>query len=508
MAPKEKENKENKDKDGDVEMKDAEEKKEEKKEPEKTPEEKLLIEVVQSIRGIATMVLTKEYRTINRVMRQFAPIRRKLPEVAPYILGYVAKQCLKCLPASEGGSELLNIIVNEGNMASPPELPAIENMPNMQPCLAEVECFLLSLRCAMAIDKKDINLARKIVDQGVAKMQNLNRRTLDQLTGRLYFYYSRVYELQGKILEVRTSLLAFYRSACLHHDTFGQATLVNLILRNYIVNSHYDQASKFLAKTTFPEARSNAQYARYLYYVGRVRAVQLEYTSAHTKLTAAVRKAPTSGTIGKGFRLTATKFAVIVELLTGEIPDRALFNDDEMKTELKPYLAIVLAVRGGDLNQFSNVMKTHEALFKKDDTYMLIQRLRHNVIKAGLRSLSHAYSRISLQDVCKSLGLGSEEEAAGVVSKAVVDGVIDATIDHAGRSMNSKWAENLFRSSEPQRALHKRVAFCLDLHNDLVKAMAYPADKKDQAAIDAELREREQALMAALEEEDDDEMEF
>lgn len=70
--------------------------------------------------------------------------------------------------------------------------------------------------------------------------------------------------------------------------------------------------------------------------------------------------------------------------------------------------------------------------------------------------------------------------------------------------MNSVWGEDLFRSSEPQRALHKRVDFCLSLHNDLVKAMAYPADKKDQAAIDAELREREQALIALVEEEGDD----
>ncbi|RXG50802.1 26S proteasome non-ATPase regulatory subunit 3 [Armadillidium vulgare] len=56
---------------------------------------------------------------------------------------------------------------------------------------------------------------------------------------------------------------------------------------------------------------------------------------------------------------------------------------------------------------------------------MLILRLRHNVIKTGLRSISLSYSKISLADVAQKLMLGSKEDAEFIVAKAIRDGVIE-----------------------------------------------------------------------------------
>lgn len=56
---------------------------------------------------------------------------------------------------------------------------------------------------------------------------------------------------------------------------------------------------------------------------------------------------------------------------------------------------------------------------------MLILRLRHNVIKTGLRAISLSYSRISLADVASKLTLGSREDAEFIVAKAIRDGVIE-----------------------------------------------------------------------------------
>jgi hypothetical protein len=44
-------------------------------------------------------------------------------------------------------------------------------------------------------------------------------------------------------------------------------------------------AEKLRSKTELPESRSNPQYCRYLYYLGRIRAVQLEYSAAKDCLT-------------------------------------------------------------------------------------------------------------------------------------------------------------------------------------------------------------------------------
>ena len=44
------------------------------------------------------------------------------------------------------------------------------------------------------------------------------------------------------------------------------------------------------------------------------------------------------------------------------------------------------------------------ALFAADKTHNLIVRLQYNVIRAGLRRINLAYSRISLADVATRLG--------------------------------------------------------------------------------------------------------
>merc|ERR1712187_811581 len=100
-------------------------------------------------------------------------------------------------------------------------------------------------------------------------------------------------------------------------------------------------------------------------------------------------------------------------------------------------MGITQMVRSGDVNAFLKTTQRHEVLFKKDKTLTLINRLRYNVIKTGLRSINLSYSRISLQDICKKLGLEAPGDAAGLVAKAVVDGVIDATIDYDEQSLKS-----------------------------------------------------------------------
>jgi 26S proteasome regulatory subunit N3 len=131
------------------------------------------------------------------------------------------------------------------------------------------------------------------------------------------------------------------------------------------------------------------------------------------------------------------------------------------------------AVRTGDLSQFQTALSAHTPQFTEDNTYTLILRLRHNVIKTGVRSLSLAYSLISLRDICVKLHLDSEEDAEYIVGKAVRDGVIEATIDHAkGCMMTAKRGESLdgvYATDEPREVFGKRIGFCLELHNESVK---------------------------------------
>ena len=152
-----------------------------------------------------------------------------------------------------------------------------------------------------------------------------------------------------------SQLLALHRTAALQHDEYGQETLLNLLLRNYLHYNLYDQVSstslqlhrnlatprqmcndrsgrtcnhgtcpastcnkgvhvgmaaqhraapqargaavaqaeKLRSKAQRPEvSRSTQQLCRYLYYLGRIRAIQLEYTDSKDCLQQALRKVP------------------------------------------------------------------------------------------------------------------------------------------------------------------------------------------------------------------------
>jgi len=332
----------------------------------------------------------------------------------------------------------------------------------------------------------------------------LKRRTLDPIAERVYFYASWAHEVNGTLVAIRSPLLAAHRTACLHHNSTCQATLLNLLLRNYQHYKLFDQAEKLLTKTTFPESAGATQLARYLYYTGRIKALQLEYTEAHRCLLQAQRKAPT--TKGLGFRLAVYKLGAIVQLLLCEIPERAVFRHPQSRAPMRPYLELVQAVRLGDLAAFRMAMEKHAATFTADSNYTLIVRLRQNVIRAGLRNISLAYSRIALSDVAAKLVLDHPEDMESIAAKAIRDGVIEATLDHANAVLISKDPTDVYSTLEPQAAFHKRITFCLNVHNDAVKAMSYPPDAHKDGLLDADAmkqRQLEEAELAeALAEED------
>lgn len=138
--------------------------------------------------------------------------------------------------------------------------------------------------------------------------------------------------------------LAAQRTAALRHDDDTQASLINRLLRSYLAYSLYDQADKLVSKTTFPVSAGNPQYTRYHYYLGRIKAVQLNYSDAHTNLQQAIRRAPPA-TVAPGFYQAVHKLSVVVELLMGEIPDRSIFRHPVLEKPLKGYFEIVKGTR-------------------------------------------------------------------------------------------------------------------------------------------------------------------
>ncbi|CAH1419635.1 unnamed protein product [Lactuca virosa] len=316
----------------------------------------------------------------------------------------------------------------------------------------EIYCYFFVL--IFLIDQKKYTEAKACSSAGIASLKNMNRRTVDVLASRLYFYYSLCHELSNSLSEIRGNLLVLHRVARLHHDELGQERLLNLILHNYL---HYNLT------------------------------IQLEYTDAKESLLQAARKAPVERSLG--FRVQCNKWAIIVRLLLGEIPERNVFTQKGMKNALRPYFDLTNAVRIGALDLLKTVAEKFSTTFTSDRTNNLIVRLRHNVIRNRLRHIS-----ISLADVATKLRLNPLiADVESIVSKAIRDGAIDAMLDHSNGWMVSKETRDIYSTNEPQIAFNSRIAFCLNMHNQAVRALRFPPNyhKEQQVDSDSDTSEEE-----------------
>ncbi|XP_023263456.1 26S proteasome non-ATPase regulatory subunit 3 [Seriola lalandi dorsalis] len=290
------------------------------------------------------------------------------------------------------------------------------------PLLPEVEAYLQLLLVVHLTNNKRYTEAQKVSDDLLQKIGSKNRRALDLVAAKCYYYHARVYEFLNQFDTMRSFLHTRLRTATLRHDADGQAVLLNLLLRNYLHFNLYDQAEKLVSKSVFPELANNNEWARYLYYTGRIKAIQLEYSEARRTLTNALRKAPQHTAVG--FKQTVHKLLIVVELLLGEIPDRLQFRQPSLKRSLMPYFLL-----------------TQGQYLQPEPVWT--QNLK--------------------------LQLDSPEDAEFIVAKAIRDGVIEASINHEKGFVQSKETMDIYGTREPQLAFHQRISFCLDIHNMSVK---------------------------------------
>lgn len=428
-----------------------------------------------------------------RALRSVSSIRKRL---TPDILAQVIVDTFPATVSSGNAAKQLLIALGREHLPLGRQAGAdVEEAESKTPAkngskkeskevIPEIDIFLGILIQVHLFDTKQFQHGAEFSSYLSDRIRTLNRRTLDSLSAKVYFYYSLFCENiaplppspQSPIVALRPTLLAALRTAVLRKDIDTQASVIVLLLRNYLLMSHISQADLLVSHTQFPENAANNQVARFLYYLGRIRAIQLRYTEAHEHLTAATRKAPSS-LCALGFSQTATKLLLVVELLMGDIPDRATFRVATMEQALHPYFLLVQAVRVGNLEDFETTIADHADTFRRDGTYTLILRLRQNVIKTGIRMMSLSYSRISLRDICIRLHLGSEESAEYIVAKAIRDGVIEATLDREHGFMKSKETGDVYATREPTEAFHDRIRACLALHDESVKVRFGPGNQ-------------------------------
>lgn len=452
---------------------------------------------------IRSSALKFDPRYILRVFRELAVIRRKItpddlidlikssyPSTYPTV-GYLTDALA---PFSKGKTSL-----DSDSMDVDADGTAVKSVGEILP---EVDVFVHLLTQIVLHDLGEIKALYLFNKKVVETLKSYNKRTLDYIQAKVWYYIFRSSELGQDLINIRVDLMNALRTATLRHDPETRASVITLLLRDYILTNDINQAYNLVEKTEFPDDATTSVVARYYYYLARIQAIQLDYSAANECVITAIRKCPQTKH-SLGFQQSATKLQILIQLLTGEIPELATFDDPALSKSLRPYSEVTKAVRLGDLTIFNDALKTYEQNFKKDNNYNLVLRLRENVIKTGIRIISLSYKRISLKDICLKLHLDSELTAEYIVAKAIKDGVLEASINHSKGYMECNEVNDVYNTTAPQSEFDRRIKFCMQLNNDSVKAMRYPMnEERRDVNADIEAREREQELLQFLQEED------
>ena len=357
----------------------------------------------------------------------------------------------------------------------------------------EIYGFIFLILLTKLIDYKKLREALLGVQNLIKFFISKESLTTNTLKAKAYYYLSLITEKLNIQDEIIDELLQAYRTACIEMDYISQVTLINCIIRYYLNNKNVEMARSFISKTKYMENISSYEDARYLFYIGKIEAIQMNYSDSYTHLSSSFRKAPEK--TAQGFKNLVNKYLILVQLLMGEIPDmKGLMKTNRVVDyeEFKPYLLLLKIVRQGNLDEFKKGMNIYEYNFKKDGTLNLVQRMRQVVIKAGLRKINLSYSRISIKDITEKLKLENEKETEYIVAKAIRDCVFLATINHDKKYVQSKEIKDIYSTFEPQKSYQSRILFLNNIFVESQRSMKYSSGQ-ERAKKEAENKELEEA---------------
>lgn len=66
------------------------------------------------------------------------------------------------------------------------------------------------------IDEGDLKNAKEFGDFVLQRIKGVNRRSLDSISAKAYYFIAIAYEKLGKLLELRPLMFETYKECCLH----------------------------------------------------------------------------------------------------------------------------------------------------------------------------------------------------------------------------------------------------------------------------------------------------
>lgn len=109
---------------------------------------------------------------------------------------------------------------------------------------------------------------------------------------------------------------------------------------------------------------------------------------------------------------------------------------------------------------------------------ILINRLKLNVIRAGLKRINLSYSRISFKDVKGKLNLPADADVEALICKAIRDSVLLGRVDFGSRDLIITENKDVYSTSAPQLNFEKRIDYCHNIMENCKRAMLYGAEEQ------------------------------
>ena len=189
-------------------------------------------EIKANLALIERAVSTLEPRYTTRVLRSLTTLRKKLTSE---ILSQAVREAYTkgCKRIVKYNRDLSNLIYIDGpakqallnaipepttststSMEVDPAPPASTNATSKgasppapsEPC-PEGDVYLRLLVILRLLDANALDKSRTLAHETVDKIKHLNRRSMDPIAAKVYFYLARLYELKGDLAELRPSVL-------------------------------------------------------------------------------------------------------------------------------------------------------------------------------------------------------------------------------------------------------------------------------------------------------------
>jgi 26S proteasome regulatory subunit N3 len=177
-----------------------------------------LADVKRCIGWIERSARERNSRFIVRALRLFVPLRRRLN-----LFAYELPDIVNAYVASPGLASLIREALNGLNLSKPSDSVNMEMTEETtqsdekmdtdyeevnesswtQIYSREVEVFVALLCMVFLLDRKEISRGLALADAWTKVLRDENRRSLDLLAARVYFYFARFYELSNNVINIR-----------------------------------------------------------------------------------------------------------------------------------------------------------------------------------------------------------------------------------------------------------------------------------------------------------------